>query len=299
LVLVDLTIVGLAAILLGVSISRGMFRKGRIPRTGRILIAVGIVTTALYYLADLVVLIAVPALVAPEMSLAAMEFLQQHVRVPITLLSFALIVAGGIVSAAYFTESEQSMRRSEEDAAKAAERIVDSENRFRSLVEQYTDSVYCFEFSPPIDTTLPFDEQVSRTYDGVLVECNAAYARAVGASSPAQIIGKRYKGVNAAFGTAAHDQLFHDFVEGGYRLIDRVEHSTSIEGEERAQLLNITGVVKKGGLLRVWGSEKDILATHKAETRLRDRARFQETVADISSRLITTLDEHLAEVLAE
>lgn len=297
LVLVDLTIVGLAAILLGVSISKGLFQKGRVPLSGRVLIAAGIVTTALYYLADLVVLTVLPEFVEPEASLAAMKFLQQHIRVPVTLLSFALIVAGGVGSARYFAESEQSMRRSEKNAAKAVERIVDSENRFRSLVEQYTDSVYCFEFSPPIDTTLPLDEQASKTYDGILVECNAAYARAVGASSPAQIIGKRYGGMDSAFGAEAHEQLFRDFVEGGYRLVDREDHSTSIAGKERVLLLNITGVVKKGCLLRVWGSEKDILATRKAESGLRDRARFQQTVADISSRLITTPDEHLGEVL--
>ncbi|NOX67750.1 MAG: AAA domain-containing protein [Gammaproteobacteria bacterium] len=297
LVLVDLIIVGLAVVLLAVSIPKGIFQKGRVPLTGRVLIAAGIVTTALYYLADLVVLTVLPELVEPAASHAAMEFLQQHLRVPVTLLSFALIVAGGIASARYFAESEQSMRRSEKNAAKAVERIVDSENRFRSLVEQYTDSVYCFEFSPPIDTTLPLDEQACQTYDGVLVECNSAYARAVGASSPAQIIGKRYRHMNSAFGAEAHEQLFRDFVAGGYRLVDREDHSTSTEGIERALLLNITGVIKNGGLFRVWGSEKDILATRKAESGLRDRARFQQTVADISSRLITTPDEHLGEVL--
>ena len=299
LVLVDLTIVGMAVVLLGVTITRGAFRKGRVPRTGRVVLAAGIVLTALYYLADLAVMIVLPAVSGPEVSLAAMDFLLQRVRAPVTLLSFALIVTGAIIAAKHFGASEQAMRRIEEDAAKAAERIVDSEYRFRSLVEQYTDSVYCFEFTPPIDTSLPIDEQILLTYDGVLVECNGAYAKAIGASSPAQVIGKRYRCMDTVFGIAAHDQMYRDFARGGYRLVDREDHSTNITGEDRALLLNVTGVVKNGMLLRVWGSEKDILATREAEEKLQDRARFQKTLADISSRLITAPDEQLNKALKE
>ena len=42
LVVIDLTIVGMAIVMFTIAISRGMFKKGTTPRTGRMLIATGI-----------------------------------------------------------------------------------------------------------------------------------------------------------------------------------------------------------------------------------------------------------------
>jgi len=297
LLIVDLTIVGFAILLLSVSASLGAFRRGRVPRTGRFVLIAGIVTTAMYYLADLVVITLVPVLYGPEASLQAMSFLLQHVRVPATLVSFALIATGAMIAARSSMDSEKNLVQSDARAAKAIEIIVDSENRFRSLVEQYSDSVYCFEFDPPIDTSLPIEEQISRTYSGVLVECNTAYAKAVGSSDKSEILGKSYGGMDGAFGNASHDKLARDLIQGGYRLDDYEVHSVNADGERRALMLNVTGVVHNGALVRVWGSEKDVLAKLEAESKLRDRARFQEVVASISSRLITTPEDALGETI--
>jgi len=299
LLIVDLTIVGFAILVLGVSISLGAFRRGRMPRTGRFVLVAGIVTTALYYLADLVVITLVPILYGPEASLEAMSFLLQHVRVPATVVSFALIVIGSMIAARSSMDSEKSLARSDAQAAKAIEIIVDSENRFRSLVEQYVDSVYCFEFDPPIDTSLPIEEQIAQSYDGVLVECNAAYAKAVGGRDKSEILGKHYRGMDRAFGNASHDKLARDLIQGGYRLDDYEVHSVNADGETRAMMVNVTGVVHNGALVRIWGSEKDVLARLEAETKLHDRARFQEVVASISSRLITTPDDALDETIED
>ncbi|MHA2089010.1 MAG: PAS domain-containing protein, partial [Promethearchaeota archaeon] len=51
-------------------------------------------------------------------------------------------------------------------------KLKKSEQRFRSMIEQTTDAVFCYEYNPPIPTNLLVGEQVKCLYDGILVDCN-------------------------------------------------------------------------------------------------------------------------------
>ncbi|MHC4780829.1 MAG: GAF domain-containing protein, partial [Planctomycetota bacterium] len=63
----------------------------------------------------------------------------------------------------------------------AEETIRFSEQRFRSMIEQTTDAVFCYEYDPPVDTSLAADEQALLLSGGVLAECNDVCARSYGA----------------------------------------------------------------------------------------------------------------------
>jgi len=144
-----------------------------------------------------------------------------------------------------------------------------TEARFRSLIEQTTDAVFCYGFDPPIPVELPVEEQVRRIYGGVLLECNAVCARSYGAQRPADVIGKK---LTELFGTApgSLDRLFLSVIEGGYRIVDGEGVEKLPDGSERHFLNNAQGVVEHGRLLRIWGTFRDITDRKRLELQLRE-----------------------------
>jgi PAS domain-containing protein len=52
-----------------------------------------------------------------------------------------------------------------------------AEERYRAFVQNSSEGIWRLEFDPPLDTSLPVDEQVELAYrHGVLTECNDAMA---------------------------------------------------------------------------------------------------------------------------
>jgi PAS domain S-box-containing protein len=156
-----------------------------------------------------------------------------------------------------------------------------TEQRFRSLIEQTTDAVFCYEYNPPIPINLPIDEQVKRLYEGFLVDCNLVCARSYGASQVEDVIGRK---LTDLFGTAPNslDKLFRDLIEGEYSIIDGVGIEKLSNGEERYFLNNGHSVIENNKLTRVWGTFRDIT----------DRKKAEETLYHEQDLIHTLLDNH-------
>lgn len=280
LVVVDLTIVGMAVVMLAIAISRGMFRKSETPRTGRILIACGVLVTSAYYLAEFVAITTLP--------LNVVDYLQIKLRLLSTVVSVALIVAGFAVVALQRSALEDKIRTADARAQQAEASVIDSEARFRSLVEQYTDSVYCFEFRPPIDMSLPLPEQVRQSKDAILVDCNSEFAKSMEVERPSDVIGVRFGDMDSAKDTDSHRRFFTAFAESGYLLSGYDQTYQSPSGEPRALHIRFRGVVEDGHLLAAWGAERNIIDERQTEQALESRENYQEILAGISSRLLTS-----------
>jgi len=175
-------------------------------------------------------------------------------------------------------------KKVEEDNKKLKEsekKLKKTEQRFRSLIEQTTDAVFCYEYNPSIPINLQIDEQVKRLYDGILVDCNLVCARSYGTDRVEDVIGRK---LTDLFGTAPNslDKLFKDLIEGGYHIIDGVGIEKLPNGEERYYLNNGHSVIENNKLVRVWGTFRDIT----------DRKKAEETLYHEQDLIHTLLDNH-------
>jgi len=154
-----------------------------------------------------------------------------------------------------------------------------AEVRFRSLIEQTTDAVFCYEYDPPIPTDLPPEQQVRSLYDGILVECNDACAKSHGAKHADEVIGKR---LTELFRTTpgSLDKLFTAMIEGGYRIVDAEVTEKHKDSTEMYYLYNGHGVIEDGRLVRIWGTFRDITDRKKSQETLRQYEFMVESAHD-------------------
>jgi len=159
----------------------------------------------------------------------------------------------------------------------AEEALKATELRFRSLIEQTTDAVFCYEFDPPVPTHLPIEEQVKRMYNCTLVECNEVCAKSYGDYKPEDVIGRK---LTELFGktSSSIDSLFAAVVQGGYQIIDGEAVEVLEDGSTRYFLNNGHGVVENGHLLRMWGTFRDISDRKLTEKALRESEERYQTI---------------------
>ncbi|MBT8098730.1 MAG: sigma 54-interacting transcriptional regulator, partial [Gammaproteobacteria bacterium] len=130
--------------------------------------------------------------------------------------------------------------------------------------------------------------QVRRSHAAVLTECNEVFARELNAETTADVIGMRLGNLEASKNEAAHYDYVKAFVDSDYRLSNYDLIYRAANGDERAVRSSLTGIVHDGLLLRFWGAESNIQDIRQAKAALRNREQYQELLAEVSTRLLTT-----------
>ena len=132
------------------------------------------------------------------------------------------------------------------------------------MIEQTTDSVFCYEYDPPIPIDAPIKKQIKMLYDGVLVECIDVCAKTYGANKAEQVIGKK---LTELFGTTTRslDEFYRVFIMKGYHTVDEEGVEILEDGNKRYFLNNGYGVIENDKLIRIWGTFRDITDRKLAE----------------------------------
>ncbi len=153
-----------------------------------------------------------------------------------------------------------------------------SDDRYRTFIEQATEGIWRFEIEEPIPTDLPEDEQVESFYrHAYLAECNDAMARMYGYSRAEELEGARL-GDMLPRSIPENIEYLADFLRSGYSLSGVESRKFDREGNPRFFLNNLTGIVEDGLLVRAWGTRRDITERKQVEESLRrSEQRFRVT----------------------
>jgi PAS domain S-box-containing protein len=150
---------------------------------------------------------------------------------------------------------------------------------YRRYLELTTEGIWRFTVHPGVRTSGPVQKQAEAILErGVLVECNAAFARLHGFTAPADVVGLPLSKLL----DGSHDeqvQFLARSIRSGYRMLDLEAATRDRQGRTIWTLNNVVGVVARGNLVGGWGSSRDITERRSIETAL------QEAHADLRATL--------------
>src|SRR5215203_3023563 len=105
----------------------------------------------------------------------------------------------------------------ESDSQQREREVRESEERYRSFVEQSTEGIWRFELEESVPTDLAEDEQVSQFYlHAYLAECHDVLARMYGFTRAEEIVGARLEGLLPR-SSPTNAEYLRAFVRSGYR----------------------------------------------------------------------------------
>ena len=136
-----------------------------------------------------------------------------------------------------------------------------SEERYRSFIAHSTEGIWLLEFDPPLDTSLPADEQVELAYrNGRFVDCNDAMAGMYGLAHAEDLIGKTLEFPLPSSDPEARAYLA-EVVRSGYNQTGVESAEQDLAGNRKYFDNSMTGIVEDGVLRRLWGIQRDITGT--------------------------------------
>lgn len=167
--------------------------------------------------------------------------------------------------------------------SRAEQRARQAEYRYRAFIAHSTEAICRIEFTPGVPVTLPESEQVESLLDqGVIAECNDAYAQLRGLPYAGTLVGARLRDLSDAGSRLDHDLLAAG-VRGGYRLSNWEVSVTAGGSRPRTLVSRMVAMGEAGQVKRLWCVLQDVTAEREAQralavTEQKHRALF-ETMA--------------------
>jgi PAS domain S-box-containing protein len=159
---------------------------------------------------------------------------------------------------------------------KRAQRALrESEERYRTFVEQSSEGIYRMEIDPPIPCHLSIDEQLAWGHKyGYMAECNDAMARMYGRASAEELIGKKL----SEFLILHHPvtrQYMERFIRAGYRITEEESIELDAQGQRRIFRNTMVGTIVEGYWVRTWGITRDVTERKHLEEQLRNAQQLE------------------------
>jgi PAS domain S-box-containing protein len=146
-----------------------------------------------------------------------------------------------------------------------AEALQESETRYRSFIAHSMEGVWRVELAKPLPLGLPEDESLEWLFQqGYIAECNPAYARIFGFSTPDELIGKRLGNIVPA-SDEERIETFRSLARGGFQS-RTIEFRASDNAGNMKYLARLDiPIVEDGMLVRLWGITRDLTDLKRAE----------------------------------
>jgi len=178
----------------------------------------------------------------------------------------------------------------------AEEALRQSDQRYKDFISHSHEGVWRLEIEPPIPINLPEEEILTRLLqDGYIAECNLAFARNLGFSTPEEIVGLRFRELVSA---SDKDRLesYRSSIRGGLG-----SRTVEFRGRDRAGnlrhfLRTEIPIVENGMFVRAWGITRDVTELKQAEE---EQQRSLEQLRALAARLQKVREEERTKVARE
>ncbi|MFM9908851.1 MAG: PAS domain S-box protein [Chitinophagaceae bacterium] len=150
------------------------------------------------------------------------------------------------------------------------EKLKATEQRYASFLEQSSEAIWRIEIPGGISADAEFEVILGYCVEhGYLAECNQAYAKMYGYSSPEEMEGLLLSQLMPV-DDPGNLSYFISFVEAGFKLTDgeSVEHDR--DGSKKYIINNLIGIIENGRLIRIWGTQRDITQHRLSQELLRE-----------------------------
>lgn len=160
----------------------------------------------------------------------------------------------------------------------------------RNPIFQSSEGIYCFGLTEPVSIDLPEEEQIKLFLEyGYLVECNEAYAKMYGLSSPDEISGTLLKNLLIIDDNLNIDYL-RSFIRNNYNLTDYLTSEKNIHGEAKYFLNNVSGMIHERKIHQAWGAQRDITEKILAERALKETEEFNQKLFEEAPYSVIVID---------
>jgi|GEM_PF-3188669 len=144
------------------------------------------------------------------------------------------------------------------DRVRAQEELETSYNRYQAFIQLSSEAIWRDMMTEPIPVQLPVEEQVALIFErSYLAECNLAFCRMWGASSPSELLGTLTR-TRISPNDPNNRELMRRFILSGYRLTSYLFTTRLPTSQEISHLCSLQGIVSDGLLWGVWGVSRDI-----------------------------------------
>jgi signal transduction histidine kinase len=141
---------------------------------------------------------------------------------------------------------------------RAREELETSYNRYQAFIQLSSEAIWRDMMTEPIPIQLPVEEQIDLIFErSYLAECNLAFCRMWGASSPSELLGT-FTRTRVSPNDPNNRELMRRFILSGYRLTSCLFTTRLPTSQEISHLCSLQGIVSDGLLWGVWGVSRDI-----------------------------------------
>ena len=172
---------------------------------------------------------------------------------------------------------------------KTEDALRQSEERYRAFIASSSEGIFRFSADCEIPVSLPVDEQVALCLrHGYIVECNDAMARMYGYKRAEELAGQKLETIADLKNPSMLD-FMRTFIHNGYHITDFEREERDGSGRTRWFTNTMTGVVRDGSVVNLWGVRRDITDRKKAEMALRESEEQYRELVTHSIDIIYTI----------